>query len=99
MPKAALVPHEKIRTTDGVIVELKVWRVSDPVHYPEGFRYSFFATRDRAVLVGCDNHRPKGHHRRFRGSEEAYEFAGLDKLRADFASDLAKVRAARGRGD
>lgn len=99
MPKAVLVLHEKIRTADGIIVEFKVWRVNDPVHYPEGFRYSFFAVRDGVVLVGYDNHRPKGHHRHLAGTEEAYEFAGLEQLRADFASDLERVRKPRARGD
>ena len=92
MSAAALVVHEKIRTVEGIIVELKVWRVSGSAHYPEGFRYSFFAVRSGVVLVGYDNHQPKGHHRHVHGREEPYEFEGLDKLRADFASDLARVR-------
>jgi hypothetical protein len=99
MSKAALVVHEKIRTADDITVEFKVWRVSDPVHYPEGYRYSFFAIRGGVVLVGYDNHRPKGHHRHFANSEEAYEFAGLEKLRADFASDLERARKPRTRGE
>ena len=69
------------------------------VQYPEGFKYSFFAVRNGVVLVGYDNHTPKGHHRHVGATEEAYEFAGLDKLRADFSSDLAKARRQIAQGD
>ena len=58
----------------------------------EGFRYSFFAVRDGVVLVGYDNHVPKGHHRHFGGKQEPYAFEGLDKLRADFKRDLERAR-------
>lgn len=99
MPKAVKVFHEKIRTADGIIVELKVWRVTRSVHYPEGFRYSLFASRDGAVLVGYDNHSPKGHHRHVKGRQERYEFEGLEKLRADFTRDLERARMTRTDGE
>ena len=99
MPKARRILHEKIRTAEGIIVEFTVWQVTRSAQYPEGFKYSFFAVRNGVVLVGYDNHPPKGHHRHFGGIEEAYEFAGLDKLRADFSSDLAKARRQIAQGD
>ena len=99
MPKATRILHEKIRTAEGIIVEFTVWQVTGSVQYPEGFKYSFFAVRNGVVLVGYDNHRPKGHHRHFGGTEEAYEFTGLDKLRADFSSDLENARAQIAQGD
>ena len=77
---------------DGIVVEFKVWKVTRSVQYPEGFKYSFFAIRNRVVLVGYDNHTPKGHHRHFGGTEEAYEFEGLERLRADFRKDLGRAR-------
>jgi len=99
MPKATNVLHEKIRTAEGIIVELKVWQVTRSAQYPDGFKYSFFAVRNGVVLVGYDNHAPKGHHRHFLGVEEEYEFAGLDNLRADFRNDLEKARRQIKRGD
>ncbi len=99
MPKATRIFHEKIRTVEGIVVEFTVWQVTRSAQYPEGFKYSFFAVRNGVVLVGYDNHRPKGHHRHFRGKEETYEFAGLDKLRADFSSDLRKIRRQIARGE
>ena len=90
--RARAVFHEKVRTATGIIVELRVWQVTRSEQYPEGFKYSFFAIRDGTVLVGYDNHASKGHHRHFGGSEEVYEFDGLEKLRADFRKDLARAR-------
>ena len=92
MSRARAVFHEKVRTADGIIVEFRVWQVTRSEQYPEGFKYSFFAIRDGTVLVGYDNHAPKGHHRHFSGREEAYEFDGLEKLCADFRKDLATAR-------
>jgi hypothetical protein len=99
MPKATRIFHEKIRTVEGVVVELTVWQVIRSAQYPEGFKYSFFAVRNGVILVGYDNHNPKGHHRHFGGKEEAYDFAGLDKLRVDFGRDLEEVRRQIARGD
>ena len=88
MPRAVKILHEKIRTAEGVVVEFKVWKVPKSANYPEGVKYSFFAVRSGTVLVGYDNHRPKGHHRHFAGEERPYDFGGFDKLRRDFATDL-----------
>ena len=99
MPKAVRILHEKIRTAEGIIIELTVWQVTRSAQYPEGFKYAFFAVRNGVVLVGDDNHPPKGHHRHFGGMEEAYEFAGLDKLRADFSRDLEEARRQIVRGE
>jgi hypothetical protein len=92
MSRAVEVLHEKVRTAEGIVVEFKVWRVRDPRRYPEGFKYSFFAVRHGVVLVGYDNHAPKGHHRHFAGKQEPYAFEGLERLRADFKRDLERVR-------
>ena len=77
MPKAVKILHEKVRTADGTVVELRVWRVPKSAHYPEGVKYSFFATRFGEVLTGYDNHQPKGHQRHFGGEERPFDFDGL----------------------
>ena len=80
-------------------MELKVWRVPKSNEYPEGVKYSFFATHSARVLVGYDNHKPKGHHRHFAGKQGAYDFNGFDKLREDFARDLENaLQEIRGHG-
>ena len=88
MSRAVKVLHEKIRTAEDVVVEFKVWKVPKSKNYPEGVKYSFFAAHSGKVLVGYDNHKPKGHHRHFVGEEGPYDFDGFDKLRQDFERDL-----------
>ena len=65
-------------------VEFKVWQIPKSVDYPKGVKYSFFAVRSGTVLVGYDNHRPKGHHRHCAGEAGRYDFDGFDKLRPRF---------------
>jgi len=84
--------REKVTTAEGILVESKVWAVPKSAAYPEGVKYSFFAVYAKRVLVGYDNHSPKGHHRHWNGREEPYAFRDFDTLRADFARDLAEVR-------
>ena len=64
------------------VAELKVWRVAEDENFPEGMKYSMFLVNkdDGRVLVGFDNHKPKGHHLHIHGSEIAYEYQGIDKL-------------------
>ena len=88
MPRAVKVLHEKIRTAEGVVVEFKVWQVPKSKNYPEGVKYSFFAAHSGKVLVGYDNHNPKGHHRHSDEEEGSYDFEGFEKLREDFKKDL-----------
>ncbi len=91
MTKAVRIFHEKVRTADGVVVESKVWQVPKSAAYPDGVKFSFFAVHSGQVLVGYDNHAPKGYHRHLRGIEELYIFRDFDSLRADFARDLAQI--------
>ena len=64
-------------------------------YFPEGVKYSFFAVQAGLVLVGYDNHRPKGHHRHFLGKEESYVFSDFDELGSDFKKDLETALKAR----
>ena len=95
--KAAKVFHEKFRTVEGVIVELKVFRVPKSGEFPEGYKYSFFAVFKGEVLVGYDNHHPKGHHRHLKKIEIPYEFSNLEQLKDDFTKDLNQALKILGR--
>ena len=93
---AKLITHDKVLLASGVIVEIKVWQLWDDERYPERYKYSLFAIYDGEVLVGYDNHHPKGHHRHLHGKEESYNFTTLEKLKNDFKSDLELQMAKRG---
>jgi len=70
------------------VAELKVWKVSKSGDFPEGIKYSLFLVNvaTKKVLIGFDNHRPKGHHKHLYDSEEIYLFQDTDKLIEDFWS-------------
>lgn len=70
--------HDKVLLKSGVIVETKVWRISGDKRYPDGLKYSLFAVYGGDVLVGYDNHDPKGHHRHIGEVESEYNFTTLE---------------------
>ena len=61
-------------------------KVPTSKHYPEGRKFSLFLV-DRVsgeVLVGFDNHKPKGPHIHRGACEEPYEYSGEGVLIEDF---------------
>ena len=94
--KAELLFHQRIDYDDGAIVEMVLWRV--PVAVPpttHGLKYSLFYGRVGRRDVGYDNERGKGDHRHFEGAETAYTFTTVEKLMADFWSDVRALRGNR----
>jgi hypothetical protein len=61
--------------------------------YPDGIKYSLYCVEaeSKEVIVGIDNHHPKGHHIHFGDEEEFYFFEGIEKLIDDFYS-FVKIR-------
>ncbi len=84
---STLVSHEKVVQEDGSIVEIKIWQVPKSLKYPEGYKYSLFLVREGKILVGYDNHHPKGHHRHYGQNQEPYAFISLEELVRDFNED------------
>ena len=92
--KAEPLFHEKRlllnRTTGGAAVaELKIWSVPRSKDYPQGRKFSLFLVCSGEVLVGLDNHKPKGPHLHLGDRELPYLFRGTESLLADFW-DLAR---------
>ncbi len=92
MPKkrkpARNILQTKVVLRFGVIVEMKIWEIPGDDRYPVGYKYSLYATHDGTVLVGYDNHHPKGHHRHLGDHEAPYRFTTIENLRNDFKADL-----------
>ncbi|MBC7539410.1 MAG: hypothetical protein H7281_11360 [Bacteriovorax sp.] len=95
---AVLLYHSKLTLIHSVskmiaIAELKVWKVDDFHAYPEGIKYSFFCV-DRtsgSIIIGLDNHKPKGPHKHLNGIEEPYQFNDCDHLVNDFWNEVRKL--------
>jgi len=89
--------HLKIGLTHAVtgvdaIVELKVWDVPRSIEYPGGIKFSFFLVLKQSVqvVVGMDNHFPKGPHLHIWNEELPYVFVSLEQLNLDFWSYVAQ---------
>jgi len=92
--KATLLFHEKRilqneTTGELAIAELKVWRIPKSEHYPAGRKFSLFLVAGGKVLVGMDNHKPKGPHLHLGSEEVPYSYSTDDQLLVDFW-DLAR---------
>lgn len=66
------------------IAELKIWKIAKSKDYPEGIKFSLFLVCNGQVLVGIDNHRPKGPHLHLSGQEIPYLFKNERDLIDDF---------------
>ncbi len=86
--RAKSILKTKVVLLSGIIVEMKIWAVHGDSRFPDGFKYSLFAVFGSRVLVGYDNHHPKGHHRHVRSEEREYNFTTLEALKNDFKADL-----------
>jgi hypothetical protein len=63
MAKATLIVHERRLDASGGIMEIKVWRVPNPVQASaHDYKYSLFYGRLGTRLVGFDNEQGKGDH-------------------------------------
>lgn len=92
MAKAALIVHERRIDATGGIMEIKVWRVPDPVQpSTHDYKYSLFYGRRGVRLVGFDNELGKGDHMHIAEAEKPYSFKSLDRLLADFFAEVRKA--------
>lgn len=77
-----LIYHKKKKEL--AIVEIRVWKIPKDKNYEEGIKYSLYLVHNGKVVVGFDNHKPKGHHLHIDGKEKKYTFTSNKKLLADF---------------
>jgi Family of unknown function (DUF6516) len=94
--KARLLHYDRIDYDDGAIVEMVLWRVPTPVAPSRhDLKYSLFYGRPGVREIGYDNERGKGDHRHLLGVETPYDFVSVEKLIADFWSDIKRLRGAQ----
>ena len=74
---------------DGSIVEIVVWLVPEVVPpSTHSYKYRLYFGKDGTCRVRYDNERGKGDHKHVGEVEEGYIFESLEKLLADFRSDV-----------
>jgi hypothetical protein len=91
--KSKLLFHERRLFDDGPIMEIKIWRVPQPVPPTlHGLKYSLFYGYPGRRLVGYDNEQKMGDHRHLDGRELPYAFVSVEQLMADFLDDVRRIR-------
>jgi len=92
---AILIFRDKYIYADGAIREMVIWQLPEPdSERPHGLKYRLFYGYPNQCLIRYDNERGKGDHRHIEDSEEIYQFETVEKLVADFESDIARLRGA-----
>lgn len=96
--KASLILDKKESTDDGLLIQLKVWRITKSDRYPLGLKYRLVLVDParHEVLLLFDNHWPKGPHVHWGDQERPYEFFSLEVLLKDFDEE-SKIEEKRNR--
>lgn len=91
---ATLIRSVKRTLPDGYIYEIVIWLVPEPVPgSTHDYKYRLFFGRDGKRIVGYDNERGKGDHRHIEGREFSYLFFDIDRLEADFRTEIENWRS------
>jgi hypothetical protein len=93
--KSELLMHRKLTVIHPefnieAVCEVKIWRLAESQKYPFGLKYSLFCANKitKKILIGFDNHFPKGPHIHIDHSEMMYDFLGYEKLIEDFWNEV-----------
>jgi hypothetical protein len=90
--KAKRIFYDKAVLPDNSIVEMTIWQLPKPSsERPHGLKYSLFYGREGLRVVGYDNERGKGDHKHLGDVESRYKFVSVEKLVADFLTDVERA--------
>jgi len=89
---AELIYHEKWKTKEGDIIEIKIWRVPKSKDFPEGVKYSLVYVHKNERVLCYDNEKGKSHHKHYFGEEIPIKFESVKKLILDFYEDVKEIR-------
>jgi len=92
MAKATLIVHERRIDASGGILEIKMWRVPDPVKPSRHeYKYSMFYGATGCPTCGIRQRAGQRRHMHIAGTEKPYTFRSLDQLLADFFAEVRKA--------
>jgi hypothetical protein len=91
--KAELLLKERHVIGPGQFVELKVWRVAQPVTgSAHNLKYALVCVVDGVCVLRYDNEAGKGDHKHVGDDEVAYQFTTAQQLLADFWNEVEAWR-------
>lgn len=93
--KSQLLFHDKLTVVHKelnirAICEMKAWIVPVSKKYSLGIKYSLFCVDfiTREIILGFDNHYPKGPHKHIGNIEVEYLYSNIDQLIEDFWAQI-----------
>jgi hypothetical protein len=91
---ASLIFRSKFQYPDGALREMVLWRLPKATkERSHAFKYRlYYGSESEGLSVRYDNETGKGDHRHMGHLEEPYEFESVEKLVADFLSDIEHLR-------
>ena len=90
---ARLIVRDRRVFEDSCLVEIVIWQVPEPVPPTDhNYKYRLFYGRKGERIVGYDNERGKGDHRRLGDMELPYAFSTIEQLLGDFERDIVRFR-------
>lgn len=93
---ATLLLRERHVLSDAAFVEVIVWRVPEPVRGSKHlFKYRLALVSAGICILRYDNEAGKGDHKHVDENQVPYRFVDLEKLQADFWTDVESWRANR----
>jgi hypothetical protein len=87
--KAALLMRERFVLSTRAFVEIVIWRLLQPLSgSTHAYKYRLAYVVDEMAVVRFDNEAGKGDHKHVDDIEVPYEFSDLDRLQADFWTEV-----------
>jgi hypothetical protein len=83
--------RHRIVLAENRFAELVLWRLSKPLpgsRHPYKYRLAYIV--NEVCVLRYDNEAGKGNHRHWGGKESDYKFLSIDKLLADFQTDMER---------
>lgn len=91
--KAEALLHERHQLRADAFVELRIWRVPNPVRgSAHDLKYALAYVVGGVCVLRYDNEAGKGDHRHLGAAESAYAFTTPAQLLADFWNDVDQWR-------
>lgn len=87
--KATLIAKSKEIHDDGSVIEIVVWKLSEPTPPCDHlYKYRLYFGSSGVCRVRYDNERGKGDHKHINSTETVYIFSTIDQLLDDFENDV-----------
>lgn len=96
--KAVNLTHRRLPIAEDAFAEVVIWQLPAPLEgSTHTYKYRLAYVVNGICVLRYDNEAGKGDHRHVDGAERRCRFTGIEKLLADFQTDIARWNYENGR--